>query len=59
MASKYSKLQEDPEFFDLQQTGIKVIEQIHKVLGSREVTIKLLKELKQEVEESYNKSRKV
>ena len=58
MASKYSKLQQDPEFFELQQTGIEVVEQIHQVLGSREVTIKLLEELKKEVEESYNKSRK-
>ncbi len=51
-------LQDDPDFIELKQVGKELMREIYKVLGSRETTIKLLQQLKKEVEESYDKSRK-
>ena len=54
----YQKLIDDPELEQATATLSNLNEAIVNLLGSRETTIRSLKWLKHEVEESYDKSRK-
>lgn len=52
------KLMDDPQFLEAEETYKSLEEALTEVLSARETTIRNLKKLKDEVERSYDLSRK-